>query len=353
MLDQKTAFPLSQILAEQDEIQAIVQHSFFRPHLSELLTAFAAAQIDLIVLKGAALAETVYPRPSLRRYGDLDVLVHPSDAVRARTLLEALGYIVDTLQWDALSHDRDCQANFFKHTERSTVVVELHTNLINNDLFFGQVQVDRDGLWERARPALLAGVEARVLGPEDQILHLCLHLAGHYFAAPQSLRDIAQVCGVGGIDWPLFVEIARQARAITACFCGLYAAGLLGASVPPTVLDALAPRAGRPRLERLVSERVSDIAETHTTHLRFPLLWRLLDGPAGRLKALRGILFPSLPWLVAHYYYDLYDDPDPPTLAGQPRPGTAEVIRHLKVIGALRRAHVRFLLRTLARSLRR
>lgn len=349
-------FPLAQALAEQaaqDEIQALVQHSFFRPYLSELLTAFAEARIDLLVLKGAALAETVYPRPSLRRYGDLDVLVRRADAARARTLLEGLGYIVDTLQWDALARNHDCQANFFKHTERSTVVVELHTDLINNDLFFGQVHVDRDGMWERARPAFLAGVEGRVLGPEDQLLHLCLHLAGHYFAAPQSLRDIAQVCGAGGIDWPLFAEIAQQARAAAACFGGMYAAGLLDASVPPSVLDALAPRAGRTRLEHLVSARVSDIAETQTDHLRFPLLWRLLDGPAGRVKALRGILFPSFPWLINHYYYDLYDDPTPPMLPASTRPKPAEVLRSLGVIGTLSRAHLRFLLRTLARSLRR
>lgn len=345
---------LAQCLAEQaaqEEIQALVQHSFFRPHLAELLRACADFQLNLLVLKGAALSETVYPRPSLRKYGDLDVLVRPADAERARKLLEVLGYAADTRQWNSLKWGRDCQANFFKNTERAPVVIELHTDLINNDLFFGQVHVHQDGLWERAQSTRLADIEARVLGPEDQILHLCLHLAGHYLAAPQSLRDIAQVCGVGEIDWALFVEIARQSRAVTACFCGLYAADLFGVSIPSTVLDALAPRAGRSRLERLVSARISDIAETRTDHLRFPLLWRLLDGPAGRVKALRGILFPSVPWLVAHYYYDLYDDPNPPALAERPRP--AEVLHYLRVIGALARAHLRFLLSALARNFRR
>lgn len=349
-------FPLAQTLTEQaaqDELQALIQHSFFRPHLATLLTVFASARLDLLVLKGAALSETIYPRPSLRRYGDLDVLVRPTDIGRARTLLETLGYTVDPHQWEVLAGGRDCQANFFKYAERGAVVVELHTDLINNDLFFGQIRVDRAGLWTRAHPARLAGEEARVLGPEDQLLHLCLHLAGHYFAAPQSLRDIAQVCGAQRIDWPLFVTIAQGSRAATACFCGLFAAGLLGADVPPTVLDALAPRAMRRRLEGLTAERVSDIAGTRTEHLRFPLLWLLLDGPAGRFKALRGIVFPSVPWLVTHYYYELYDDPDPPTLAGRVRPGPAEVLRYLRTVSTLYCAHARFLLRGLARNLRR
>ena len=140
-LHQDTEYPLFQRLAEtavQEEVAAFVQFAFFRPHLAALLRACGDARLDLLVLKGAALAETVYPRPSLRRFGDLDVLVRRADAARARTLLEALGYIVDPMQWDDLVRGRDCQVNFFNHTERGSVAVEMHTELINNDFFFGQ-----------------------------------------------------------------------------------------------------------------------------------------------------------------------------------------------------------------------
>ena len=295
--------------AEEDvqaEMAALVQFAFFRPHLAELLEATARAEIGLIVLKGAALAETVYARPSLRRFGDLDVLVRRADAARARTLLEGLGYIADRLQWAEIEGGRDCQANFFKHTGRGSVVVELHTELINNDLFFGQVRVDEGGLWGRARAARLAGTAALVLGPEDQILHLCLHLAGHYLAAPQSLRDIAQVIPAGAVDWDLLVRLARAAGAGPACFAGLLAASRLGgAPVPDAVPDALAPRSGRVRLEQLALARAADSFEdptcARTERLRPALLWHLLGGPAARVRAARGIVFPSRQWLLAHY----------------------------------------------------
>ena len=326
--------------AEDGEVAALVQFAFFRPHLAELLTACAEASLDVLVLKGAALAETVYPRPSLRRFGDLDVLIHAADASRARTLLEAQGYTADPFTWDDFAEGRVCQANFFKHTPRGSVVVELHTALLNNALL-GHVRAAQDGVWARARAVRLTGEAARVLGPEDQLLHLCLHLAGHYFHAPQSLRDIAYVCAAQKIDWPLLVRLAREAQAAPACFAGLLAAArLLDTPTPPSVLDALAPRRGRRALETLALARAADLAGDRTDRLRGPLLWHLLGSPAARLAALRHILFPTRPWLVRHYYHDLFDAvPDHLRPAPPSRQAGA----------ALRRAHAAFLLRRVLR----
>ena len=317
LLDQ---FPLAQQLNEkaaQEEIQTLVQFSFFRTYLAELLDGGAEAKLDVLILKGAALAETVYPRPSLRRFGDMDVLVRASDIARARTVLETLGYETSERQWGDLEQGRDCQANFLKHPERGVVVVELHTQLLNNPLFFGAVRFDESGIWKRSRPVRLANRDARVLGPEDQLLHLCLHLGCHYLAAPNSLRDIDRVCRVCAVDWPLFVTAARRARARAVCFASLFVAHrLLGTDIPADVLDALAPRLGRRLLERLASARAADFTESRTEALRFPLILFLLDTPAARWKALRHTFYPSSSWLITHYYFDLFPDEgdDPPGL---------------------------------------
>ena len=177
----------------------------------------------------------------------------------------------------------------------------------------GSFLLDDQGLWERAQSVCLAGVGARTLGPEDQILHLCLHLAGHYLAAPQSLRDIAQVSSVCRIDWSLFVRLAQDAGAATACFAGLFAAvRLLGTPIPSTVLDALAPRSARRRLEQIAEERAADVTEADTERLRFPLLWHLLGNSQARGRALRQIIVPSRRWLITHYYLDRTDQPEVP-----------------------------------------
>lgn len=345
-----SAFPLARRLAEEaarEERTTLLRFFFFHEPLASLLQATARQGLDLIVLKGAALAETVYPRPGLRPFGDLDILVRPADAARARDLLESLGYVVDPQPWEDLIGGRDCQANFFKDTRPGLIVVELHTDLVNNDFWLGSVQVDMAGLWERAQAVRLAGVPARMLGPEDQLLHLCLHLAGHYLAAPLSLRDIAQVCERSAPDWPLFLTLARRAGAATACFAGLSAAAqLLGAAVPLPVLGALAPRLGRGLLERYSEARAQDIVQGSTEPLRFPLLWLMLGSPGARLKAIVRLFFPARRWLTAHYYYDLFDNPEGPRLAA----GRALSPRQ---IGAkLYGAHLRFLWRSFGRVFR-
>jgi len=125
------------------------------------------------------------------------------------------------------------------------------------------------------------------------------------------------VISVNPIDWPLFVRLARNARAATACFAGLFAAArLLGTPVPPAALDALAPRASRRRLERIIEARAADsggdIAASCTERLRFPLLWHLLGSPQARGRALWHIIFPSRHWLITHYYFDWFDPPEVP-----------------------------------------
>ena len=335
--------PLAHRLAEEaarEELRAIVQFAFLRRPLAELLRACADASLDLIVLKGAALAETVYPRPGLRVFGDVDVLVRLEDAPRAHALLSSLGYVVEASAWAELADGRDCEANFFRHTERGPVVIELHTDLRNNTLLRRQVQIDLAGLWERTRPACLAGGDARVLGPEDQLLHLCLHLAGHYFAAPNSLRDIAQVCAVQSVDWPLFVSLCQAAHARAIGYSGLFAAAtLLNASVPPFVLEALAPRTGRRVLESLVTRRVSDLTGSQTEALRFLLAWLVLDHPGARRSAVRHLFFPSRAWLHAHYYHDLFESPDSPAKTQLWMP----LLRRLPLGGLLYGRHLVFL----------
>ncbi len=58
--------------------------------LAEALVAFQTAGIDVLVLKGAALAHLVYPQPGLRPMRDVDVLVSRSPAERHRPGISGL-----------------------------------------------------------------------------------------------------------------------------------------------------------------------------------------------------------------------------------------------------------------------
>ena len=60
--------------------------------LRRILGALHQAQVPVIVLKGAALAHTLYPDPGLRPMNDLDLMVKPEDLLRAIDVLEKVGY---------------------------------------------------------------------------------------------------------------------------------------------------------------------------------------------------------------------------------------------------------------------
>jgi REP element-mobilizing transposase RayT len=60
--------------------------------LSDILTCFQAAGIDVLVLKGAALAHLVYPQPVLRPMRDIDILVRAEEVYRAYALLPSIGF---------------------------------------------------------------------------------------------------------------------------------------------------------------------------------------------------------------------------------------------------------------------
>src|SRR6185436_11185739 len=61
--------------------------------LAELLMLYQGAGIDVLVLKGAALAQLVYPQPVLRPMRDIDILVRASDVYRAYALLPKIGFM--------------------------------------------------------------------------------------------------------------------------------------------------------------------------------------------------------------------------------------------------------------------
>src|SRR3954453_1285326 len=57
-----------------------------------LFEAFAAAGVEVLLLKGAALARSLYRPDEHRTYSDIDLLVSPVHRAAAETVLRELGY---------------------------------------------------------------------------------------------------------------------------------------------------------------------------------------------------------------------------------------------------------------------
>ena len=92
---------LDSALQPPEEMFTLLRNSFLASQsrviqmegqLAEIASCFDGNDLRYIVLKGPALARTVYPHPATRPSSDLDLLVQPCDVRRARELLKGLGY---------------------------------------------------------------------------------------------------------------------------------------------------------------------------------------------------------------------------------------------------------------------
>jgi len=142
--------------------------------LSTVLKILQNEDIPVIVLKGAALAETVYQNIALRPMGDVDLLVKKEDLHRAETTLLNLGYVIPEIYLE--KKDWYWKEHHHLTPYLKNITIEVHWNIAPPS---HQFQIDINGMWDRARLTKIANIEALVLSHEDLILHLCLHNMVH------------------------------------------------------------------------------------------------------------------------------------------------------------------------------
>lgn len=159
------------------------------------------------VTKGPVLAETVYPAPELRAYGDLDLFVEAARFGDAVAALEEAGARVEDRNWALLRRDRRGQV----HVRLPLgTLADVHWHAINRGAVRDQFRLPVGELFDRARIAHLAGVAVPIPEPTDGLLHLALHAALSGCNRLVWLQDVAMTLRHGGVDPE---ALARRARA--------------------------------------------------------------------------------------------------------------------------------------------
>lgn len=226
--------------------------------LQAVLRCLRSNGIPVIALKGAYLAEAIYGDIALRPMGDVDLMVPEADLLRTRAALLDPGR-VHQRSGDIESHCR--RMHHLPQVVVRGLPVEIHWTITGPG---GPFRIGVAGLWHRARPAVIAGVEVLALSPEDSLLHLCLHVCHqHGLVGLRAFCDIAETihhCR-GELDWPQLADRAREWGAtryvgLTLCLVG----GMLGEKVPDDVLGRLIPAGLDQRL--LETARQSVLART-------------------------------------------------------------------------------------------
>jgi len=276
----ETAWPANVPL----DVQAALRQAYYTTtavnllvyrELSRILGALSGpcplARIPVVVLKGAALAATLYPSIGLRPIGDLDLLVPKERLAEALARLEALGYVE---LYPEMAPGIEALASHHVHLQGGRDVhlaVELHWTF-HWTLVGGKRDWRSSALtwfWTQTEPFVLAapqsfnslapllpGTSAPVLTltPTAHCLYLCAHLMFQHGEARSGLRwfyDIYLLVEREGqrIQWDEVVARAvefRWAPAVYAAlegvrgrFCDLLN-GEGNSWLPPEVLEALA-----------------------------------------------------------------------------------------------------------------
>lgn len=197
--------------------------------------------IPAVPYKGPALAASIYGDLTLREFGDLDILLKPNDAIRAKDILQAEGYLPDLFLPPAV------EAGFVrskKHYdiellhEQTGVLVELHWK--TNSEFAIEATGD-ERWWNALVTAELCGTRVRSLAPEELLLILCLHGVKHRWRRLGWLVDVAELVRQHPrMDWARVLAIAKARGCKRRLAVGLHLAHhLLDMALPQDVMYAI------------------------------------------------------------------------------------------------------------------
>ena len=214
-----------------------------RVKLAGAVRTLASGGLPVMLLKGAALATTVYGAFEERAMSDLDVLVRAAEGRRALELLVSAGWRHDDAQFPLDMYVGHQHLPPLTDGQLGSVMLEPHTALFPEGSPFA---LEAAELWRDARSVAVDGIETLVPSEVHLALHACIHLTWSHFLASggwRTLRDLQTLSVRGGLSWDALVASARAAGAATCCYWPLAlgrTAGVL--DVPEPVLRSLQPR---------------------------------------------------------------------------------------------------------------
>ncbi len=176
--------------------------------LSRLLADFEAQQIPAVLLKGGALATSLYADIGLRPFGDLDLMVPRHKVDEAAAILVAQGY---RLLPELPAFFQSLKAQTFVRDGPRRAQVDLHWHF--SDIPYYRQSIAIEWFWRHTLAAQADGHTVPILTPEAQLLHLSEHLALHNRVERLIwLYDLALLLARYGqqIQWDEVTEAARQ-----------------------------------------------------------------------------------------------------------------------------------------------
>ena len=173
--------------------------------VQQILKAYGDAGIQTLVLKGAALAYTIYAEPGLRPMRDTDLLVPEHQAKKAQTLLAEMGFDISPDPQNPLKPMHPHLENARRLDQGMLVSVEVHYRLFQKSPYYPAVR--HEDLCEGAVPFQIGDTTAYTLAPEKMLWHVYRHACGPpLLSTPLRFIHLADLNGLietfyDRIDW--------------------------------------------------------------------------------------------------------------------------------------------------------
>jgi hypothetical protein len=161
----------------QDFLVSCVRSIHMERQLQEIIEACQEQGVRVLVLRGPALAFSLYPDPAMRPSSDLDLLVQPEQVIKVRGILESLGY-------KCLAKRFEIARDFFREecfidrkNQGNKLPVDLHwVHWELHPFFKGSDDADILDLFKRAWKVETPTLTFETLHPVDHLIHSAIHL---------------------------------------------------------------------------------------------------------------------------------------------------------------------------------
>lgn len=216
-------------------VRALLQNKVVFQRVGEVLALLRRAGIEHMLLKGAALVGRGYYDAGSRPMGDFDILVREES-------LPAAAQILEGQEWRAEHRDFELGLPYghaINFRQPNGSIFDLHRHVLPNE---NEWQMDAD-FWEHAVEITFEETRTKVLGPTDQLLHICVH--GARWNPVPSFRWVADALMLlrrdgSKINWKRIVDFAENHPLSPALIDTLgYLDERFGADIPERVIGEL------------------------------------------------------------------------------------------------------------------
>jgi len=267
--------------------------------LERIALHFQEAGIALLALKGAALNLTIHDRPDARPMSDLDIMIRPSDALSATSILQQMG---------CRAGRPLVRADFFPrfYYERDFLLggvlplrIDLHVRPFRPLRY--AVTVPPEAFWEGACRVRVGRAEVLVPDVEDMLLHLAVHSAVHGNQRLVWLADLKHWADAqrGRLDWEKLWKHAAAWGLVRALHSALECAEKEYGEIRPAAIRTHMAAYRASWRERLTLRQSPDDSASALRHV----LTETLCTPGWSLRAghLRAMLLPDRGHLAEWY----------------------------------------------------